>query len=509
MILKNSEWTQQKLFKADFAIIGAGASGITLSIELEKLGFSVILIEGGDLNYSKRSQDLYSGNFSKRDLPYGLRDSRMRYFGGSTNCWAGVMAELDEEDFEKRNWIPYSGWPFSKKELIPWYRKAVSILNFNHNEIFDNSYPSINGMEIRPTSSAKTRLFGVHFRSRLKNSKKIKVFTEANFSKMIRKDDGKTVESIKIKTYNKKSTTIFAKNYIISCGGIENARVLLNTKTKDLKAIGNNYDNVGRFFSDHPIAPSATFITLDSNDYKTSVYNHENYKNIFHYKLPYAIQKKYKTLNICLTLWPEFNELNNEVLAAWNIKKYFSDPKNYSLSYDDIRKTLSNPYGVYKAMKSRFNNNKERISVRFQMEQSPNPNNRVSLINEKDELGLNKINLNWDFSEIERHSIDIAISRFADGLHQAKIGSIKLDDKLISNRKELPFDLRGGNHHSGTTRISDQPNNGVVDSNLKVYDTNNLYVCGSSVFPTNGWANPTFTIIALSLRLANHLKKIS
>jgi hypothetical protein len=144
--------------------------------------------------------------------------------------------------------------------------------------------------------------------------------------------------------------------------------------------------------------------------------------------------------------------------------------------------------------------------MRFQIEQEPNYSNRVSLSDQRDSFGLRRINLSWNFGEIERRTIDILMAYAAKCLQAKETGTLKLDLQLYENRKDLPQDLRGGQHHCGTTRMAETPKSGVVDKNLKVFGTNNLYICGSSVFPTNGWVNPTLTILALSLRLAEHLR---
>ncbi len=512
MILNSTDWSQKETYHADIAIVGAGAAGITLSLELEKLGFSVILLEGGDMHYSDQSQDIYNGEFNGRDLPNGLRNSRTRCLGGSTNCWAGVCVELDEEDFLKRTWVPNSGWPIKKEDLLEWYDKAAPILDIDLSEIRDPlktvNYPLLDDLELRATTSAKKRLFAHEFKDVLEKSENIHVLVGANFTSMNRIHDGKTIKEIKIQSFDKKTASVSANTFVLTCGGIENARILLNTKTNDQEAIGNIDDNVGRYFSDHPIAPCATLLTLEGNMKESSIYNYRNYKNIFHYKIPFSLQEKFKTLNICLSIWPEFEELTDLEVAGWNINKYVKDTDSYSLEGGDIKTVLKNPLGLYRSYKSRSNMKKSRLSLRFQMEQSPDPESRISLLPEKDQFGLQRVNLHWVFSPLERHTVDIATSLVADSLHKNKIASLRLDSQLIEHRNRMPMDLRGGQHHSGSTRMAINAKDGVVDSNLKVFNTSNLFICGSSVFPTNGWANPTFTIIALTLRLAQHIKSI-
>lgn len=143
--------------------------------------------------------------------------------------------------------------------------------------------------------------------------------------------------------------------------------------------------------------------------------------------------------------------------------------------------------------------------MRFQIEQAPNPESRVTLAEERDLLGIKRIKLSWRFSEIERRTVDVVTAYAAYCLQELRIGTLRFDRELIENMTELPRDLRGGQHHSCATRMAEIDRDGVVDKNLRVFHTKNLFVCGSSVFPTNGWVNPTMTIVALAMRLANHL----
>ena len=169
---------------------------------------------------------------------------------------------------------------------------------------------------------------------------------------------------------------------------------------------------------------------------------------------------------------------------------------------------MSDPIGVLKSVNSRKNtSSNQRIALRFQIEQKPKKTNAITLTDAKDKIGLNRVNFNWDFSDIERRTVDVATTYIASLLHTSKSGSLLLDSALVDNKSDLPLDLRGGQHHSGTTRMSESPKNGVVDVNLKVHGSKNLFIVGSSVFPTNGWVNPSFTIVALGIRLADHIEK--
>ena len=180
--------------------------------------------------------------------------------------------------------------------------------------------------------------------------------------------------------------------------------------------------------------------------------------------------------------------------------------KNIKFDRSDLIDWAKKPFSILKAYLQR-KKYKSRTALRFQLEQSPNRESRVYLSNELDKLGLRKVKLNWTFNKIERQSADLLMALAADALQIDRIGTLKMDLQLYNFSERLPMDLRGGQHHGGTTRMAKTPNQGVVDENLKVFGTKNLFVCGSSIFPTNSWVNPTFTIVAFSFRLANYISK--
>ena len=149
------------------------------------------------------------------------------------------------------------------------------------------------------------------------------------------------------------------------------------------------------------------------------------------------------------------------------------------------------------------------IWVSIEGEQAPNPESRVILTGERDALGMRKLALDWRLSEIDFHSVSVLLNQLGNELGRLGLGRIRLEPILQhqASRGLWADEVAGGYHHMGTTRIGRSECDGVVDSNLKVFGTDNLYIAGSSVFPTGGCANPTLTIVSLALRLADLLKR--
>ena len=121
--------------ECDICIIGAGAAGLTLAREFSGQEFRVCLLESGGLEFDAATQSLYQGK-NAGPLQIELDTERIRYFGGTTNLWGGYCRPLDEEDFEERDWVPNSGWPFRRAELEPYYERAHRLCQlgpFNYN----------------------------------------------------------------------------------------------------------------------------------------------------------------------------------------------------------------------------------------------------------------------------------------------------------------------------------------------------------------------------------------
>jgi choline dehydrogenase-like flavoprotein len=509
MILNSVDWLKIPSPSYDVVIIGSGAAGISFALELAKYCSSILILEGGEESYLDKSQDLYGGKSTGVDLPYGLKFSRLRMFGGSTNCWAGLCGELQAHDFLERSWVPNTGWPLTKTDLSPYYSKAGKFLNLG--KVSDDlitqteELPEFLLAMLRQTEIVR---FKEVFNSKIRESKSITLYKSSNLLGINRLTPNQ-VHSLSIINYEQKIKQVKGKYYILASGGIENARILLNSKTDSFPAIGNRYDNVGRYFSDHPIAPFATIYPTSNPvgmaKFDGKLWAKRPFGDRLHpfYQVPFEIQKKFNILNIAFQFFSQENELSESATAAWRLKKYFNDTAESDIHLTDFFAILKDPIGLYDAAKERYFRAEPRFALRFQMEQAPNKDSRVTLQSERDFFGLPRASLNWKFTDLERRTIDVASAYLANILQKFQYATIKLDQSMLKNMHEMPQDLRGGHHHSGTTRMSKEYRDGVVDKNLKVFEMDNLYILGSSTFPTNGWVNPTMSIIAFSIRLAD------
>ena len=428
-----------------------------------------------------------------------MYESRLRSFGGTSGHWGGQTSTLDKMDFQKRSWIKNSGWPIQFSELTRFYSKANKILNlkdvnydpdywvdnkkyylwkFKNNDINTKMFH----LDSPPTH------FGEKYRETLKKSDNIHIYLYANLTDIDIDDDFRRINYVKIATFAKKIFKVKAKVFVLACGGIENARLLLNSNKKISAGIGNQNDLVGRFFMEHPHLYTAGSIFVQGNSANSNLYHYwaakGNAKISGFLQLSEKLQKKNQLTNLTFII------RKNDIFSQ----------------LDDLGKNLFN-------ISQKLNNiqsNKYRISPFTTMsEQVPNPDSRITLSEDVDNFGQRRINLNWQIMEIDKTSIEKSLSILAINLSVSRLGRLRT---FIRDLKTLTGDKRVGwyraRHHMGTTRMSDNPKEGVTDKNCKVHGISNLYIAGSSVFPTCGCANPTLTIVALAVRLGEHLDSV-
>lgn len=513
----------------DVCIIGAGAAGITTARELMRAGHEVCLAESGGLDFETKTQALYAGD--NVGLPYyDLVDSRLRFFGGTVSIWGGRCARLDAIDFAKRDWVPHSGWPIDRDTLMPWYRKAEDVYEigefdcgdpYNLCGIVDQGFdPDVLATEIWRFDEANER-FGVARSRDLINAPNLTILLHANAVHVQVSDNGKHVEHVEFRTLGGSNAKVRATHFVIACGAIENARLLLASDDVMTSGIGNAHDQLGRFFMEHPVGRVGKVVT----DQPFDLWN--------------AYRKRYLAKGVpaapVLRLADAMQEREGALNSAITLKLQRPPEKGVALGnqlYHSIKHKLKpNQTGralnrIYRGMRAWFHRvgreRLERTMVNMNMtglnliirgEQAPNPDSRVILSDQRDALGQRQANLDWRMGAQDKHTARVIARTLDQELRRLGRGSIVPCDWLDDDGHGWPIDYTvgnhpiGGYHHMGGTRMGDDPKTSVVDANCTVHGISNLHVAGSSVFATAGWANPTFTITALGLRLADHLDR--
>lgn len=458
-------------FATDVCIVGAGAAGITIAKAFKNSRIEVMLLESGGLEYEHETQSLYEGEIT--GLPYRpLTAARLRYFGGTTGHWSGWCAPLDPIDFAQRDWIPHSGWPISYGDLEPWYRRAQDICQlgpFEYQAEYWEEKSALRRLQLSPDTvstkilqfSPPTR-FGSVYRQEITDSANISLCTHANITNIQTNATASHVTGIEASTLGHKKIAVRAKQYVLAMGGMENPRVLLLSNDVIPQGLGNQNGLVGRYFMEHPAIETSSMMLSDERTVEFHFYRDErSFLPLF--GITPAAQKAKQIGNYSSILWS---------------RKVMEGSRGGTIFPMDAR-----------------------------IEQVPNPNSRITLdADKKDALGQPKIRFHWQLSEFDKRTIRVAEQLIANQLGRLQIGRLQMPDWLVAEDNAWPSVLRGPCHHMGTTRMSVSPKAGVVNADCRVHGIDNLYIAGSSVFPTAGTANPTMTIVALASRLASHLR---
>lgn len=506
------------IIQGDICIIGAGSSGISVALEYINTSYKVILLEGGGFEYDDKVQNLYKGKTTGQKY-YPLKSSRLHYFGGASQHWGGMCSPLDEIDFKKRDWIEHSGWPISKKDLDPYYKRAQKNLDLGPNEYnleyWKNKNPSYVAFPLNKDViwnkmwqfSAPTR-FGTKYKNTIIDAENIHLYTYANVVDISANKKITSINEVIIKNHAGKTHKVKAKHFVLACGAIQNARLLLASNSQSKNGLGNSKDLVGRYFMEHPEINSAELWL--KNPQSMSLYLMSN-------KVPnppraeLAIREKrqneLKILNGTVSFLPlaQARRLKSN-METWQDENPIINKKNRSGESKSFMEKVQNKFKAYKEEQVKGISNAFQLYIR--LEQNPNPNSRVTLDNEKDALGVPRANLHWELTSLEKYSIRKIFEVLGEQFGLADIGRVKLSEFLRNTNDLKNPNFNGGWHHIGTTRMSISPDHGVVDSNCKVHDINNLFIAGSSCFPTSGAANPTLTIVALSIRISDHIKTL-
>ena len=493
------------LIEGDLCIIGAGPAGISLALEWVGTPVRVLLLEGGGFDYDPRLQDLYRGEVIGRPYDFPLEAVRLHYFGGTSGHWAGFCSPYDAIDFERRDWVPYSGWPISRTDLDPYYARAQALPELGPYD-YDASYWQAQNPDMTPLPldedvvwtkmwqfSPPTR-FGTRYRDAIVDASNVHLYTHANVTEVVANEPVSSVQELRVKTIEGKEHRVRAQYFVLAAGSIQNARLLLASNRQAPAGLGNDHDLVGRFFMEHFEMPGAQLILEKPQSMKMYEWNWGTTRARGELALGAEVQRAKRILNGTASMRP--GVFGEDVLGTFQWMRQMQE-QGLDLRSPDTRRL---PPETEPALQRMF-----QLSTR--QEQAPNPSSRVSLGAEKDSLGVPRVRLDWQLSEIDKRSIRTFYEILRREMERSGLGRVQPLDWLLDNDDTAwPSFLSGGWHHMGTTRMHSDPKQGVVDANARVHGLANLFVAGASVFPTAGAANPTLTLIAMTLRLSDYLK---
>ncbi|WP_022835052.1 FAD-dependent oxidoreductase [Salisaeta longa] len=511
------------ILRADVCIIGAGAAGLTLAQALHGSPLSVCLLESGGFQGDPHTQFLYHGlHIGQPD--HALAAARLRFFGGATNHWDGFCSRLDPIDLVERPWVPYSGWPINWEDLAAHYPAAHAVCDLGpYTYAVDDweapaqGYGRLpfapNRLETKIYQFSPPTRFGAKYRTLIERSKNIHLFTNANVVRLAHHATGGHLTGVDVATLEGTRLHVQAQQYVLACGGVENARLLLASNDVIPAGVGNEHDTVGRFFIQHPHVQTGT-VLLDDRRTNIGLYReHEQHKTPIRalLRLADAVQRREQTLNYSVSLADQGGTESGYV-SARSIAHWIKDGTLGTAYGEALLNALSDfdalIYGLNQNMLGQHVKTPRMFHLKTRLDQAPNPHSRVILDHaHTDALGMPRVLADWQLTALDRHTLRVANDVLAQELARTGMGRL-VAPPWICTDDAWPEGMTGGYHHMGTTRMTEDPTQGVVDANARLHTVDNLYVAGSSIFTTAGCANPTLTIVALTLRLADHLHAV-
>ncbi|MFD0364141.1 GMC oxidoreductase [Nocardia sp. GCM10030253] len=515
---------------ADLCIIGSGPAGLTLAAELAGTPLRVLVVESGGLELSEEVDALADIDNVGARRAQSTRVAGDRILGGASHTWSGRCGLLDELDFSDRPWVPYSGWPIGTDEVEPFLERAAGHIGIGFGSGFtDDAFWQLAGRPQPPDSLDPARLrpyfwqisrdpvdpfdckrFGAHVKDLV--APNVRVFVNATVTHIDTDPDGARVDSVQVAGADPRPRTVRARTFVLATGGIGNPRLLLASRRIRPEGIGNRHDLVGRYLMDHrcgavgTLDPSIADSTLERFGKYVVKTPHGKHTFLHGVALSPDVQEAEGLLNCALWLqevpaeddpWDSVKQLLRGRGTRHDAKVALA---NSGLLLSGARRRLIRHTGLPHKL--------DRIELRCMVEQAPNPDSRVMLTDRDDRLGMPLARIDWRVNAQEDTTIRRAAALAIEEFTRLGFPAPTLYD-WAREGSTLPLQLTDWAHPTGTTRMSADPRDGVVNVDCRVHGVDNLFVAGSSVFPTTGHANPTLTIVALAVRLADTLRALT
>jgi len=548
MILDANSVPTGSTLQAEVCVVGAGAAGISLALSLQEAGIDVLLLESGGDQADTRNQALYAGSVADERMHSPLDRYRERRFGGSTTIWGGRCMPYDALDFEPRAQIAHSGWPIGMDALHPYYEAANKLCEagdfaYTAEEAFTTPRrPLIAGFKEDVFSTNTLERFscptdfGARYRQRLINGA-CRVVQHANVGAIELDETRRQVDHIQVRTLGGTAFTVRARRFVLAAGGLETVRLLLASPGASGQGVGNARDVVGRYYMCHL---AGTIGTLSFTDPRSVYHGYEMSDEGIYCRRRLAlrpqVQDRLSTGNFIARLHhPRITDpahhtgilsllyLAKAVIPYEYGKRLHGEEKMKGGQWlAHLRNVLIDAPATavflthwlrHRTLAARkfpsviVYPRRPRYSLDFHAEQEPNPASRVSLSDARDELGMRRLHVDWRYTERDVHTVKASLAALAQSMRDSGVGSFDYAPDEVEH--EMTRYGAYGGHHIGTARMGNDPADSVVDADCRLHELDNLYVSGAAVFPTSSQANPTLTIVAMALRLGDHLKRFS
>lgn len=531
----------------DVVILGGGAAGLTLAHALGASGKSVLLLEAGGDKRTKASQEFYRGDLADKVVHPPTDNYRVRAIGGTSTIWGGRAIPFDPIDFEKRDWVAGSGWPFGRDELAGYYETAMDAAEAGRPDFCPEQAlpgeqkelaPGLDGAVVRTTVErfSKPTNFWRRYGDELTRSDRVRVVKDAPVVYIQLTGDGNSIDWIEVAAPDGSRLKIRGRSYVLALGGLETTRLLLASNDVMSAGIGNHGDHLGRNYMSHLCATAGTISFAGPPEGVAYDYARDA-EGVYVRRRLWLTEKAQRDFSLLNTTFrthlpePADPSHGDAILSAMFLvkdmvlyeysRKFVENPVGWGGRLRHVGNIARQPFRLAgfgaNWLKERtfaerklpsvvLGSRENRYELEFHAEQAPNPDSRLTLSSERDSFGMPRLKVDWRITELDLLSLEKSYGLLAQEMQLRGAG------KLDFNREKLAYKAKRhgivGGHHIGTTRMSSNPREGVVDADCRVHGVGNLYVASASVFPTSGQANPTLTLLALAFRLAERLGRI-
>lgn len=543
MIVPARDLADTDALSCDVCVIGSGPAGVSLVRELGLRGIDSICVAGGGTPADSADQDLYRGHIPRPRSHEPLEANRARAFGGSSTLWGGRLVSFDPIDFERRDYVPLSGWPIKYSDLAAYIPRAMEIAEVPPASFVLDAVSRVDELPADLGGTIATdRLerwsmptdFGVRYAEDLRRGKTVRVLLDQHCVDLILDESRCRATKVVVRSRAGGPIAITARHFVMACGGLENPRLLLAARSQLEAGIGNQHDMVGRCYMSH-VFGSHGFLRLRATGVPAFYRLSRDAGGMYFRRrlwLRESAQRSSRLMNIiAFPFRPEIEDPDHRdhVLSLMFLQEWatrakvrrrtamvalgchlrnvvMAPPTAWLAAAHQLRQRyFANPRRPFLLPHQRRN----RDSLFFQSEHAPNRESRVVLSRERDEFGMPRLEPHIAFSSIDEETVVGFYSLLDGALRREGVGHLEWSEELLrTHLRQTKRDFNSNAHHIGTTRMAVDPREGVVDPDCRVHGVGNLFIAGSSVFPTSGHANPTLMILALTLRLADHLARV-
>jgi choline dehydrogenase-like flavoprotein len=520
------------VIQCDVCVVGGGIAGLTVARDMNRRGIETCLLESGGFTADRATRELSRGE--SIGVPHDIvAGSRSRYLGGASNDWDGCCRPLDDLDFAVREWVPQSGWPISRTDLRPYYDRAHAALNLGPNS-YDPDFwichpdrPDVRRLSLSADRVVETlslfsssESFGSRYQKELNHETGLRVFLYANVVEFETDPSGIAARQAVVLSLRGRKMFVKSRLFVLAAGAIENARILLCSNRVRRSGLGNMYDLVGRYFMDQPSIMSGKAVFEDkwkSNRLYDDRFNRgasqvsaHGTSFAAHFQLTSAVQRQERLLNSRIGFSSLYaGEQAAVTNALVELKRLMIDREpSRDRAVDLFARLAEHPFETLQYAVTRWFRLRRfvhSVTLHAVIEPLPDPESRVTLSDELDELGVPRTRVQWRLDGLVQRTFDRTCAIFAQELERAGVATVALGPSLEGKDWRSEIEFMPNHHQVGTTRMHDSPRSGVVDRHGLVHGMRNLFVTGGSVFPTAGASPPALTVVALALRLADHL----